>query len=222
MICPQRLSHATSSCCTRAGRKRGHQRELSLAAYQSPGPHPSPSSHPQRLICSSSSHLALPAEFACHPLRAVTGLGGDASAQLHAPPATVELLSPLPGLFIFKAVVRLLAPRLHIWLKHLWTPGWRVIFKAGLLGGWRPAVWPSPTPLPGVSIPSGLPTRSSPKGSSPSQGPVRFLPESLSGLQVMLTISPRTETGKRQDILQVSQRAGEKETRRKEGIVSGH
>lgn len=33
-----------------------------------PWQHIKAQAHPQRLICSSSSHLALPAEFACHPL----------------------------------------------------------------------------------------------------------------------------------------------------------
>lgn len=112
----------------------------------------------------------------------------------------MRLLSPLPGLFIFKAVVRPLAATLHIWLKHLRTPGWRVTFKAGLLGGHLQAccslAQPHSPARCGHPIPAAHRFRSKVLGSSPSQGPVRFLPESLSGLQVMLMTSPRMEEGK--------------------------
>lgn len=84
-----------------------------MAAFQSAGTQPAPSSRPQHFSCSSPLHLALPAELAFHQLAAVTVLGGfSSSKQLFA--------SPLQGL--------------HIWPKYLWMPGRWVTFKAGCLG----------------------------------------------------------------------------------------
>lgn len=143
-----RLSHAMSSCCTRAGWKRIHRRGRIPTPRHPPlssPPHPSlpPSAFPS-LLCPS----AFPAELAS---RQFPSSYVDVSPSNTHYKATIKLLSRLRVLLIFRAVVDFLLQEPHIWLKRVW-----VILKAGVPGEHLGVScdWLSVSPLPTHPIPS--------------------------------------------------------------------
>lgn len=190
-----------------------------------PGPRPAPSSRPQHFLCSSPLHLALPEGVSLSPAQSSDSPGRDASAQ----PLTGQPQRSRPACsraFIFKAAARLLAPGVAHLAETFVDAGSVGYLQSGVPGGHLEAscglaLPPPPCPVwaTGPLLLTGVCSKV--PGSSASQGPVRFLPESLPGLRLMFTIGLHVDQGQAGHCTGATEGGRGEEARRK-GIVSGH